>query len=91
MNIQALQNIGLTEKEAAVYLTLLMTGTATASEISCRADVRRTTTYQTLLDLKAKKLITETIIDSVQKFKAESPDHLVDWCNEKFRMEQVRI
>ncbi len=51
-----LQRIGLSEKEAVVYLALLSLETATAYQIALRCDVKKPTVYVILEDLRTKGL-----------------------------------
>ena len=49
-----LQDLGLSEKEAKVYLTALEMGAETAQNIAKKANVNRATTYVQIDSLKAK-------------------------------------
>src|SRR3989344_1419855 len=55
--IHTLEDIGLTEKEAAVYLALLSLETATAYQIAGHCDVKKPTVYVILDDLRKKGLV----------------------------------
>ncbi len=55
--IVSLRQIGLTEKEAMVYLALLSLGTGTAYEIAQHCDVKKPTVYVILEDLRKRGLI----------------------------------
>ncbi len=52
-----LEEIGLTEKEAAVYLALLSLETATAYQIAEHCDVKKPTVYVILEELRKKGLV----------------------------------
>src|SRR3989344_3477902 len=52
-----LQQVGLAEKEAAVYLALLSIETATAYQIAQHCDVKKPTVYVILEDLRKKGLV----------------------------------
>lgn len=54
---RALEEIGLTEKEALVYLALLPLGSATAYRISEMCSVKKPTVYVTLEELRKKGLM----------------------------------
>lgn len=69
-------DIGLTEKEAAVYLTLLELGPSTVLEISKKAKVNRPTTYLEIESLKQKGLVSTQKKGAKQFFIAESPQQL---------------
>ena len=55
--IHTLGNIGLSEKEAAVYLALLSLETATAYQIAEHCEVKKPTVYVILEDLRKKGLV----------------------------------
>ncbi len=76
---QVLTNIGLTEKEAKVYLTLLTTGAQPASIVAKKAGLNRTTTYLTLEELKSKGLVNTSNKGKLYLFQANDPS-----CLEKY-------
>jgi len=71
-----LQNLGLSEKEAKVYLTALELGADTAQNIAKKAGVNRATTYVQIDSLKQKGLITEFEKGKKTFYVAESPQRL---------------
>jgi HTH-type transcriptional regulator, sugar sensing transcriptional regulator len=73
----ALQYLGLTEKEAKVYLALLQMGKGSVPAISLKAEVKKPTTYVILDELRKKGLVT--IIPRIKKvlYVAESPRKLL--------------
>ena len=61
MSIQAqLQKLGFSEKEVKVYLALLASGSAVASDIAKRAKIKRSTTY-VILDLLAERGLVSVV------------------------------
>jgi sugar-specific transcriptional regulator TrmB len=79
MSIEAhLAALGLGEKKARVYLTLLHLGNASASEIARRSGVKRPTVYDLMSDLMHKKLVTETFSGRKRRFTAEDPANLAE-------------
>ena len=77
MNLKSkLSDIGLSEKEARVYLTLLEFGSGGASEISREAKVNRATTYTVLDSLAELGLVSSYESDGTTQFIANSPDAL---------------
>lgn len=54
---QTLLDLGLTEYQAKIYLALVQTGAATASELADRSDVPRTRIYATVEQLHEKGLV----------------------------------
>ncbi len=65
---QALVDIGLTEKEAAVYLTLLRFGTRPTTFVAHKAGLNRGSAYVALHSLLAKGLVAKTSKRKVQYF-----------------------
>jgi HTH-type transcriptional regulator, sugar sensing transcriptional regulator len=89
MNLaESLQNIGLNEKEANVYLALLQMGQATAYSISLRSGLKKPTTYVILDQLVKKGYALK--IPRVKKhlFVAESPEKVIALAGERFREAQ---
>lgn len=77
MNLKSiLVNIGLTEKETAVYLAALELGDAPASEIALRSKLNRVTTYDVLEKLIQKGFISSYMQKRVKYFAATDPDFL---------------
>lgn len=72
---QLIQNIGLNEKQAKVYLALLELGVETPAKIAQRADIKRPTAY-VLLDELVEKGFVSRVEGKKKKFKAEHPDKL---------------
>ncbi len=73
---QYLQDIGLTDKEAHVYLTLLQVDGTTALDLSKKTNINRSTVYVTIESLSKKGLVSETTIGKKTQFQAESPERL---------------
>lgn len=74
--IKELEAIGLSEKEARVYLTVLEVGQATVQEIGKKADVNRATTYVILDSLMTKGLIATFGEGKKGLYIAEAPHGL---------------
>ncbi len=73
-----LENIGLSEKEAGVYLALLELKEALPSSISRRAGIKRPTTYVVLDELQAKGLVSHVKKGKWQYFQAINPHSLLE-------------
>ena len=73
MNNLDLQEAGLNDKEAQVYLSLLELGETSIQRISEKSGIKRTTLYHIIDDLKNKALIGTTIKKSKKYFFAEDP------------------
>lgn len=78
MHEEELQQIGLSEKEAKVYLATLTLGKATAQEVAKKTDLKRPTTYFTIDALMKKGLMSSVYEGKKQFFMAENPERLVD-------------
>ena len=76
IELKVLQNLGLSEKEAEVYLALIELGKASVVEISRKAGTKRPTTYLVLDELKNKGLVTELPEESRSLYVAEDPELL---------------
>lgn len=72
---EALEQLGLNEKEAKFYLYLLESGSKTASQISEELQETRTNTYMVLKKLEKEKLV-EIRSSKVQKYSAADPERL---------------
>ncbi|MEK7566640.1 MAG: helix-turn-helix domain-containing protein, partial [Patescibacteria group bacterium] len=74
--LQELQEFGLSEKEARVYLAALELGKATADELAKQAKVNRSTTYVQIESLKQKGLVSSYDEGKKTYFAPESPEYL---------------
>lgn len=80
-----LQKIGLTDKDAEVYLACLEMGTQPASVIAKKAGLKRPTTYLILEALVKRGLVSEYTGTSVKFFTAVSPDYLLNYIEKQKR------
>lgn len=71
-----LQEIGLNEKEAAIYLGLLEVDNASVIDVSKKTKINRSTVYVVLEGLMKKGLVSETQIGKKVHYQAESPERL---------------
>ncbi|MBI5644702.1 helix-turn-helix domain-containing protein [Candidatus Kaiserbacteria bacterium] len=74
--LKELQDIGLSEKEARVYLASLELGQTTAEKLAKHAKVNRSTTYVQLESLMKRGLISTHEADKKAVFAPESPEIL---------------
>ena len=72
-----LQEIGLSEKEALVYLALLQVDNESIQEIAKRTDINRTTVYPVLESLAKKGLVSEVQVGKKVNYEAAPPERLV--------------
>jgi len=78
-----LQELGLEEKEAKVYLALLSLGEATATKVSAKTNLDRTLMYQLAGKLIEKGLVSYIIKNNVKYFSAANPKKLIQDLKEK--------
>ncbi|TSC78017.1 MAG: transcriptional regulator TrmB [Parcubacteria group bacterium Gr01-1014_24] len=82
---QSLIEIGLSKKEAGVYIALLLLGHGTVSQISRRANINRTTGYDILDSLSTKGLVSISGKEPKQEYSAESPENLSKFISEDIK------
>lgn len=73
-----LTNLGLSPKEARIYLASLETGVASAQTIAKKAQIKRTTAYAVLETLAEKGFVLKTQKEGVIKFIAENPKNIAE-------------
>ena len=76
--LKHLTDVGLSSKEALVYLSTLECGTSPVSEIALSAKFNRITTYTILEKLLARGLVTTTTRNRMKHFTAVSPEIFSD-------------
>jgi len=76
---QLLENLGLTDKEPDVYITLIKTpGAQPASIIAQKLSMNRTTVYKILINLSKIGLVTKTMKHGITCFLAEEADKQIE-------------
>lgn len=80
---QVLQQIGLTEAEVKLYVTLLSSGEATASELAKKTATNRTFTYDRLGKLVNFGLVSSIVKDDKKYFKAAEPSQFLALLKER--------
>lgn len=78
MDNKILQEAGLKEKEAIIYLQLLKEKTCNVSKLAKLTKIQRTTTYLELENLIQKGLASYVIKNSKRYYQAASPEKLVE-------------
>jgi predicted transcriptional regulator len=73
---QYLKDIGLGDKEAAVYLALLQADYVSPLELSRKINIKRATAYVVLKSLEKKGLVSETAVGKKVRFQAAPPERL---------------
>lgn len=81
--ISVLEEFGLSEAEAKVYITLLEAGSTLAGPIIKKTGFHRGTTYLVLQRLKEKGLASSVIKGKKQYFEAADPDRLLSAVKER--------
>ena len=74
--IKNLQKIGLSEKEAKIYLAILELGPSKIPDIAKKAKIKRTTVYVVVESLIQKGLVSYFKSKNTKKFVAEEPRKL---------------
>ena len=76
MEQKELEKIGLSPNETKCYLTLIKTGSASASELSRESGIHRVSIYDALRGLREKGLISQVTKANKMLFEAASPNNL---------------
>ncbi len=86
-----LQEIGLSDKEASVYLSLLSVERASVIELSKKTKIKRTTIYVIIDSLAKKGLVSEIVVGKKTQYYAESPERLETFLDkQRFALEESR-
>ncbi len=78
-----LKEIGLTDYETRIYLTLTKSNELTSGEIMKKAKINSGRIYQILDALKEKGLISEITKNKVKYFSATDPKKIIDYLEDK--------
>lgn len=81
--IEQLTNLGLNEKEARVYLTLLSMNKATAYYIAQKSGLKKPTTYVILEDLVKKSFVLKIPQEKKSLYMAKSPRECISFIQQK--------
>ncbi len=81
--LYSLEQVGLSEKEAAVYVAALEVGKGTAQEISKKSGIKRATAYVAIDVLMQAGLMSSVHEGKKKYFIGENPDRLVDFIHKK--------
>ena len=83
--LEPLKNLGLSEKEAKIYLALLQLGPATPYQIANKAEIKRPTAYVIAEELVEKGLIVHVPGEDKKRYIARTPDAFIEEQGEKLR------
>jgi len=86
-----LELIGLSSNEVSAYIALLQLGKGTVSEISRKSSLNRTTGYDVLNRLVAKKLASLSGKEPKQEYVAESPDQIENLISVELKKRQQEL
>ncbi|MBI2047772.1 MAG: hypothetical protein HYT27_01400 [Parcubacteria group bacterium] len=75
--ITTLQSLGLSEKEAAIYVALVEIGEGGPGRIAIKSKVKRPTVYLLLEELRKKGLVSKIPYPNKQIFSAKDPRELI--------------
>ena len=89
--INELLNLGLTEEEANVYISILELGGSYASNIARKAQVNRATCYHTLDNLIKKGLVSSYTKGKVLWFNADDPKKIIEIQEQKLQSAKTLI
>ncbi|MCX6735648.1 MAG: hypothetical protein NTZ13_01035 [Candidatus Parcubacteria bacterium] len=87
----ALKNVGLSDREVGVYLTLLSLGNGTVSQITRKAGINRTTGYDILDSLLSKGLISMSGKEPKQEYIAEPPEKITAYLKQEIEKDKERL
>lgn len=82
---EILQNLGLNEKQATVYVNLLQLGKATAYKIAQKSGLKRPTVYVILDELREKGLVLKVPYPKKQIYSAKHPEDLIHEAEERLK------
>ncbi|XOU94267.1 MAG: TrmB family transcriptional regulator [Candidatus Kerfeldbacteria bacterium] len=77
INTKQLEEFGLTDKEASVYIASLKLGYDSVQNIAKTANIHRVTTYDILRNLISQGLISQSIKGKKKQFIAEKPEKIL--------------
>lgn len=83
MNIETIQQAGLTQGEAKVYMALLKLGSSTSGPIVKESGVANSIIYRILDSLTEKGLASYIIKEKTKYFKAADPQKIINFIEEK--------
>ena len=86
-----LQNIGLNDKEARIYLACLELGPTNIQNIAEKANIKRSTVYEILESLKEKSLMHVTTKGKRKQYLASEPENLLATIKEKEKAARERV
>lgn len=89
--IDSLQYLGLSEKEAKVYIALIGLGTASVYAIAKTSGLKRPTTYVVIDELIKKGAVNEVPRVKKQLYQAKSPEELMAQAENRFLLAKQKL
>lgn len=83
MDTAILEDIGLTNAEVKVYLTLLSLGSTTAGPIIEKTGLQSSVVHTTVNRLVERGFVSFVVEGKRRQYQAANPKHIVDYINEK--------
>ena len=83
MDTAILEDIGLSNSEISVYLTLLELGESTSGRIIDHSKLHSSVVHRALNSLVLKGLITYVVVGKNRHYQSINPDNLVSFINDK--------
>ncbi len=83
MNLAILKQIGLSERDTALYIALFQLGPSSIRDIASHTGINRGTTYEALKLMAARGIISYAPKGKRRVFRAESPDKLLELAEEQ--------
>jgi len=81
--IEVIRDLGLTEREAKIYVTLLGMGSGSADAVASASGIKRATTYVALESLRMLGLVLKVPHARKTRFVAKGPDELSKLAEER--------
>jgi len=83
MDLAALKNLDLTDREISIYYALLQMGPSSIRDVAAKTDINRGTSYETLKVLAKKGIVNYLPKGKRRIFQAEDPSRLLALAEEK--------
>lgn len=88
---ELLTQLGFSQKEAKVYLAALEMGPSEVTMISRQASINRTTAYQILEGLTARKIVKIAQQSPKKVYQAEEPEKLIELMEDEIKQKQNQL
>lgn len=90
MHEKVLMDLGLSQNESKIYVSLLETGFASATKIADVSGIHRVNVYDSITKLKERGLVSEATFDGKKSYQASPPEALKNILKEKeIRLNQI--